>query len=99
MILPKKERINWIDLLKGFGILLVIYGHNLPYFEKYIYSFHMPLFFFISGLMHPNKINFKVIKKRAKQILAPYFLWSFLLFLFWFFILPPTMVHTHIGPC
>ena len=86
MIHPKKERINWIDLLKGFGILLVIYGHNLPYLENYIYSFHMPLFFFISGLMHPNKINFEVIKKRAKQILAPYFLWSFLLFLFWFFI-------------
>ncbi|MGB0880815.1 MAG: acyltransferase family protein [Polaribacter sp.] len=82
----RKKRISWIDQVKGFGIILVIYGHNLPYIESYIYSFHMPLFFFIGGLFHPNQINIGIIKKRAKQILIPYFLWSFLLFLFWFFI-------------
>jgi acyltransferase len=86
MIHSEQNRINWIDQLKGFGIILVIYGHNLPVIESYIYSFHMPLFFFIGGLFHPSQINFKTVKKRAKQILGPYFLWSFLLFLFWFFI-------------
>ena len=82
----EKSRINWIDQLKGFGIILVIYGHNLPLIESYIYSFHMPLFFFIGGLFHGNQMNFSIVKKRAKQILVPYFLWSSLLFLFWFFI-------------
>lgn len=82
----KKERINWIDLVKGFGIILVIYGHNFPYLEKYIYSFHIPLFFFMSGLFHPKTLTIEIVKKRTKQILIPFFLWSFLLFLFWFFI-------------
>ncbi len=83
---PIKRRINWVDQLKGFGIILVIYGHNFPFLESYIYTFHMPLFFFIGGLFHPDTISLKLIKKRANQILIPYFLWSFLLFLFWFFV-------------
>lgn len=86
MISAQEKRINWIDLVKGFGIVLVIYAHNFPYLETYIYGFHMPLFFFISGLFHPKELNISIVKKRAKQILVPYFLWSFLLFLFWFFI-------------
>jgi fucose 4-O-acetylase-like acetyltransferase len=86
MIKAPEKRINWIDLVKGFGIVLVIYAHNFPYLETYIYGFHMPLFFFISGLFHPKELNITIVKKRAKQILIPYFIWSFLLFLFWFFI-------------
>jgi fucose 4-O-acetylase-like acetyltransferase len=86
MIKAPKKRINWIDLVKGFGIVLVIYAHNFPYLETYIYGFHMPLFFFISGLFHPKELSLTIVKKRAKQILIPYFIWSFLLFLFWFFI-------------
>lgn len=46
----------------------------------------MPLFFLLAGIFHPKKSNFQVIKKRVQQILIPYFLWSFLLFIFWFFI-------------
>ena len=38
-----------IDLAKGIGILLVIVGHGL--FSNFaIDSFHMPLFFFLTGL-------------------------------------------------
>ena len=80
------QRIDWIDQVKGFGIILVVYGHNFPIIEDYIYSFHMPLFFLLAGIFHPKKSNFQVIKKRVQQILIPYFLWSFLLFIFWFFI-------------
>lgn len=79
-------RISWVDQLKGFGIILVIYGHNFPVIESYIYSFHMPLFFFLGGFFHPKEINFEIVKKRAKQILLPYLIWSGLLFLFWFFV-------------
>lgn len=84
----KKRRINWLDQLKGFSIILVVYGHNLPLIDIYIDSFRIPLFFFIAGFFHPSEQNFStaVIKKRAKQILIPYFLWSFFLFIFWFFV-------------
>lgn len=48
-----KKRINWIDALKGFGILLVIVGHSgcPAWLLHWLYIFHMPLFFMLSGLM------------------------------------------------
>ena len=57
-----KERYKELDLMKGIGILLVYLGHtfNLSglrenslflYLYRMTYSFHMPLFFFISGLL------------------------------------------------
>lgn len=77
------KRIAWVDQIKGLGIFLVVYGHNFPITEKYIYSFHMPLFFLIGGLFHPKTQHSFSIIKRSKSILTPYFIWSFLLFLFW----------------
>lgn len=51
------ERKEWIDSLKGIGIMLVVWGHlTIPLLgETIIYSFHMPLFFFISGYLFKNK--------------------------------------------
>lgn len=46
------QRIKWIDFVKGFLILTVMLGYTLgcPNIIKvYIYSFHMPLFFILSG--------------------------------------------------
>lgn len=65
---------------------MVVYGHNFPAIENYIYTFHMPLFFFLGGFFHPKKLDFHSLKRRAFQLLLPYFIWSFLLYLFWFFI-------------
>jgi fucose 4-O-acetylase-like acetyltransferase len=80
------SRIKWIDELKGLAIFLVVYGHNFPFTEKYIYSFHMPLFFIIAGIFHPKKSAFTNVKKRFKGLIIPYLLWSTILFVFWFFI-------------
>lgn len=46
------QRLEWIDIAKGFACLLVIVGHTIspesaPY--RYIFSFHMPLFFIWLG--------------------------------------------------
>ena len=40
-----------IDVVKAWGIILVIMGHTYSPFNKWIYSFHMPLFFFVSGFL------------------------------------------------
>ena len=80
------NRLLWIDQLKGIGIILMIYAHNFPFLEYYIYTFHMPLFFFVAGIFHPKEFNKDKIIRRAKSILIPYFVWSFFLFLFWFLI-------------
>ncbi|MGV9003588.1 acyltransferase family protein [Flavobacterium sp.] len=80
------NRIQWVDQLKGVGIFLVVYAHNFPITETYIYSFHMPLFFMIAGFFHPETSNLAHIKKRVKGLLVPYFILSLLLFTFWVFV-------------
>jgi len=53
------KRINYIDRLKGFAILLVVIGHLALFSMKQdgstvfrlIQSFHMPLFMFLSGMV------------------------------------------------
>lgn len=47
-----KKRINYFDIAKGLGILLMIIGHmpiKNEYLKNFIFCFHMPLFFIISG--------------------------------------------------
>ncbi len=63
------KRVEWIDQVKGYAILLVVYGHNFPFLEKYIYSFHMPLFFIIAGMFHPSKTTFAKIVQRFKKLI------------------------------
>ena len=84
------DRVEYIDTAKGIGILLVVIGHvvysnNYPLHGaatvcNFIYSFHMPLFFIISGLcIKENKqLSFNTIKKMAKIYLIPYVVWSIL---------------------
>lgn len=53
----KKIRIQYIDRLKGLAIILVVMGHIFGFSQpddpitKFIYTFHMPLFMFLSGLV------------------------------------------------
>lgn len=72
-----KERIAAIDIAKGIAILSVILAHTLPFerggLREVIYSFHMPLFFIVSGYTSSNPNNiweifhrfFKILKKLA----------------------------------
>ena len=77
MSAPQK-RSELIDICKGIGILCVYYGHTavggtLP--SRMIFSFHMPLFFMISGaLFDIDKINnFKwLLIKVTRNLLIPY---------------------------
>ena len=75
-----KERVE-IDILKGIGILLVVFGHTA--FGKasgWIYLFHMPLFFFISGLLFKkHKPPGRYLGKKCVHLLVPYFTYLLLL--------------------
>ena len=74
-------RLNWIDALKGWGIFLVTFGHLRPWLplETHIYSFHMCLFFFISGYLFRDSYDLPdYIMKRVKGILIPFLLWDLL---------------------
>ncbi|MBE5947603.1 MAG: hypothetical protein E7261_01095 [Lachnospiraceae bacterium] len=79
-----KLRNTYIDTARGIGILLLILGHIVTansYLFNWIYSFHMPLFFFLSGMVvnEKNFCNFPTyIKKKNKARLLPYFVITFL---------------------
>lgn len=75
----ENNRYYYIDTLKGIGIILVVLGHLNPciYVEKWIYSFHMFLFFFLSGYVFKKKENIiKQITASAKGLLLPFVFWN-----------------------
>ena len=75
------KRIEWVDMLKGFGIILVMLGHaSFPESLRIeLYTFHMPLFFFMSGYVFSIKkySNFKdFLIYKAKTLLLPLMVFS-----------------------
>lgn len=72
----EKERNVALDGLKGAGILFMILGHMaVPQKVRgFIFSFHMPLFFFVSGYLYKEKSIATMVKSNAKKVLFPYFI-------------------------
>ena len=68
-------RIEWIDMAKGYGIILVLIGHlNIPIITPLLYTFHIPLFFFLSGYVLKTDYSFKsYLSKKIQKIIIPYF--------------------------
>ncbi len=92
-----EARTQWVDYAKAIGILLVVYGHvarglynagiNIdPTFyaitDSIIYSFHMPLFFFLAGLFFSNSFHkqgaTRLVFTKIDTIVYPFMLWSIL---------------------
>jgi len=67
-----------VDIAKGIGIILVVMGHNdfaliSPFAHKLIYSFHMPMFFFMSGMFFKPDIPFSTfVRQRFNRVLRPF---------------------------
>ncbi len=84
------NRVPFFDLLRGVGIFLVVFGHvthDMP-LRGFIYGFHLPLFFFISGaLFHPrNRESFWCFfRRKARALLVPYIVFA-LVTLFWYLL-------------
>ena len=47
------QRIVWLDIAKALGIVAIVLGHTIQggLVKKYVYSFHVPMFFFLKGLL------------------------------------------------
>ena len=82
-----KERKDNIDILKGIGIILMVLGHmhfNDAVFNKYIFGFHMPLFFLVSGYLYHRPESFgKAVVKKAKTMLIPYYTFGMAYYFLW----------------
>ncbi len=81
--MDRQPRYSFIDFLKGVGIFLVVWGHTMTPRSAYIYSFHMPLFFFLSGFVHHDKPIGKFIIAKINTLYIPYALFTILSWLFY----------------
>ena len=77
-------RIDWVDMAKGYGIIFAILAHlGVGIADIWIYTFHMPLFFFLSGCVFSTKYEFKsFVKRKCKSLIVPYFSLGFIMILF-----------------
>ncbi len=92
-----QQRIVWVDYAKAIGIILVVYGHvarglyhagiGIPthlysIVDTVIYSFHMPLFFFLSGLFFYSSLKKQggrnLLSSKVDTLIYPYLIWSML---------------------
>ena len=87
------HRIVWIDTLKALAIFMVVIGHTIGLpkpVEQLIFSFHMPIFFWLSGLLVKDSIKEiplgTYVKKKAISRLIPYLSFSILSYILWFFL-------------
>lgn len=82
--MDKKSRIKYIDNLKAFGILFVVLGHvNFANgaIKPWIYSFHMPLFFFAAGMLqrdvqYSGKEMLLYVWKNIWHLMIPFLFWG-----------------------
>lgn len=83
----KKERVHYIDIAKAFAILFIALGHTIVHSEnctmifKFLYSFHVVLFFMLSGYTFKIKKNEKItvfLKEKFTRLMIPYFVWAIL---------------------
>lgn len=77
-----RERVKWVDAAKFLGILAIYVGHFAGAAGKsylYVFAYHVPLFFFLSGCMmnydkdsNPGKFIFR----KFRTIMVPFWLFS-----------------------
>ena len=72
------KRVYWIDWLKVFTMILVVYAHICnSLLVTIIFSFHMPLFLFISGFLHKQRSFKDELRVTFKSLIIPYFILTF----------------------
>jgi fucose 4-O-acetylase-like acetyltransferase len=92
-----------IDAMKGLAIILVVLGHAIQLYDPrlmnslprlVIYSFHMPLFFFLSGYVafaSARKYTAdKLLSKRFKNLIIPFLSWYFIIGAAWILLFSNT---------
>ena len=76
---------TWIDCYKGIGAILILIGHIMPFnnpIKVFLYSFHIPLFFFISGYLYNDKRSFAdTFKKKMNTLIKPFIIWNSISFI------------------
>lgn len=77
-------RLRWVDIAKGIAIICVIVGHTVPHgpLRSALFSFHLPVFFVLSGFTTRLRPVGSMVPSLVKRLLVPYVL---LTVGYWFF--------------
>lgn len=86
MNVQSSGRKQYLDIAKGIGIVLVVLGHCPHVYnplKQWIYAFHMPLFFIISGMVwnkesHERRGYFskEFVIDRLRRLIVPCYIWG-----------------------
>ena len=77
--MSQANKIQWVDNLKVLGIIMVVLGHIESPLTTFIFSWHMPLFFMISGFFIKSEDSFKEYAvANFKRLMVPYFIFAFI---------------------
>lgn len=81
-------RVLYIDYAKALGMLLIIWGHVklTGVSNEFVYAFHIPLFFFLSGMVfnRDRYVDFgHFLSKKVRSLLIPYAVFSLLTWILW----------------
>ena len=70
------KRYQYLDVARGFGLLLVIISHSCG-LSRFLINYYIPLFFVVSGYIYKEGRSYKEnIEHKAKRLLIPYFGYS-----------------------
>lgn len=84
--MTNQTRYDWIDWAKVIAIYLVVFGHVWQPFPVYVFAFHMPFFFMISGFLQKRRPFKEELSKSAKSLLAPYAIYNVYLLIYCYFM-------------
>jgi len=88
--------LDWVTIAKGFGIIFVVIGHFIPrgitpeyyiHIKNLIYTFHMPLFFLLAGLLYNyKKYNYnELVYNKTRRLIYPFISVAIFFFIVKFF--------------
>lgn len=79
------HRIPWVDTVKAIGMFFIVLGHFFPpYISAWIYTFNVPLFFFISGFLTKKEYSWQIFwHKSVIGMVVPFLLLSVLINVPW----------------
>lgn len=68
------NRVKYIDIARGIAMLCIVLGHlGNSQINRFVFTFHVPIFFFITGYFTNDKLKIMdFIKDKAKTLLVPY---------------------------
>lgn len=70
------NRLDWMDWAKTIAITIVVFGHILMPFSKWIFGFHMPFFFMLSGFLQKKRSVCAEAVNSTKSLLIPYVIYN-----------------------